>query len=256
MIKSVSEPLDDEELTRLDDFLLDRMDDETGDRIAATGGDEGILDVSELDGFLTAMVSSPNIIVPSRWLPSVWGAEEPTWESVDQFQEIFGLIVRHQNSIAGTLLHHPDAFEPMFGEREVDGKTYSIVDEWCHGYIRGIALDEQAWRAGDADMEKLLRPIKLWGTEEGWRKVDVMSEAEQERERNAIPHSVRALHKYWFERRALPSTPIRRAVPKIGRNDPLPMRQRKEVQALLPAVSADNEPNMPFRAGKSSFSAF
>lgn len=71
-MKSLSELLDDEELTRLDDFLLDRIDDETGDRIATAGGDEGILDVSELDGFLTAIVSSPNVIVPSRWVPAVW----------------------------------------------------------------------------------------------------------------------------------------------------------------------------------------
>ena len=99
----------------------------------------------------------------------------------------------------------------MFGEREVEGKTYFIVNEWCHGYMRGIALDEQAWCASGGDIEKLLQPIELWGTEEGWRKIDVMSDAEQERERNAIAHSVRALHKYWLERRALQSTPIRRA---------------------------------------------
>ena len=53
MKKSLSEPLDDEELAQLDEFLLNRVDDETGDRIAEVGGDEGILDVSELDGFLT-----------------------------------------------------------------------------------------------------------------------------------------------------------------------------------------------------------
>jgi uncharacterized protein len=227
-MKNLSEPLDDEELTRLDDFLLDRMDDETSDRIAAAGGDEGILDVSELDGFLTALVSSPNVIVPSIWLQAVWGVEEPVWDSAEQFQDIFALIVRHQNSIAATLLHHRDAFEPMFGEREVEGKTYLIVDEWCHGYMRGIALDEQAWRAGGRDIEELLRPIKLWGTEEGWRTIDAMNDTDQERERNAIPHSVRALHKYWLERRALPSVPARRAGPKVGRNDPCPCGSGKK----------------------------
>ena len=228
MIKSFSEPLDDEELTRLDDFLLDRLDEETSDRIAAAGGDEGILDVSELDGFLTAIVSSPNVIVPSGWLSAVWGAAEPAWESADQFQEIFGLIVRHQNAIADVLLHQPDAFEPMFGERDVEGKTYLIVDEWCHGYMRGLALDADAWSSGGRDTEELLRPIKLWGTEEGWRKIDAMGDADQERERDAIPHSVRALHMYWLRRRELQSMPIRRAVPKIGRNDPCPCGSGKK----------------------------
>lgn len=228
MKKSLSEPLDDEELARLDEFLLDRIDDETGDRIAAAGGDEGILDVSELDGFLTALVSGPNVIAPSRWLPVIWGAEEPIWESVEQFQEIFGLVVRHQNSIAAMLLHDPQAFEPMFGEREVEGKTYFIVDEWCHGYMRGVALDAYAWRASDADIEELLRPIQLWGTEEGWQRIDVMSAADQAREQKAIPQSVRALHKYWLDRRALQSAPIRRGSPKVGRNDPCPCGSGKK----------------------------
>lgn len=228
MNKNLSEPLDDAELTRLEDFLLNRLDDETADRIAATGGDEGIFAVSELDGFLTALVSGPNAIVPSRWLPAVWGAEEPAWAAVNEFQEIFGLLIRHQNSIVDMLLHDPQAFEPMFGEREVEGKTYLIVDDWCHGYMRGVALDADAWSAGDADIEELLRPIRLWGTEEGWRRTDAMSDADQERERKAIPQAVRDLHKYWLVRRSQQSAPVRRASPKVGRNDPCPCGSGKK----------------------------
>ena len=109
MNKSLSEPLDDEELVLLDEFLLDRMDDETSDRIAAAGGDEGIL-----------------------------------------------------------------------------------------------------------------------GTEEGWGMVDTMSDADQAREQDGIFESVRALHRYWLERRALQSAPIRRAAPKVGRNDPCPCGSGKK----------------------------
>jgi uncharacterized protein len=225
---SLSEPLDDEELDRLDDFLLDRMDDETSDKIAASDGDEGILGVSELDGFLTALVSGPNVIVPSRWLPAMWGVEEPVWESAEEFQEIFALIARHQNSIAATLLQEPEAFEPMFCEREVKGKKYLIVDEWCHGYMRGVALDARAWSASGADIEALLRPIQLWGTEEGWRTIDAMSDADQIREQNAIASSVRALHKYWLDRRDLQAAPIRRSSPKVGRNDFCPCGSGKK----------------------------
>jgi uncharacterized protein len=131
------------------------------------------------------------------------GAAEPIWESADQFQEIFGLIARHQNCIAAALLHDPQSFEPMFGEREIEGKSYVIVDEWCHGYMRGVALDADAWSANEADIEELVRPIQLWGTEEGWRRIVAMSDADQARERRAIPQSVRALHKHWLDRRVL-----------------------------------------------------
>jgi uncharacterized protein len=226
--KNLSDPLDDEELARLDRFLLDRIDDETSDTIAAAGADEGILNISELDGFLTAVVSSPNVVVPSKWLPEIWGAEAPVWESVEQFQEIFGLIVRHQNSIAAMLVHDPQAFEPLFGERKVQEKTYVIVDEWCYGYMRGVALDAYAWSAAEADIDELLRPIRLWGTEDGWRKTDAMSDADQDRVRDTIPQSVRALHSYWLERRTRPAGQIRQAGAKIGRNDRCPCGSGKK----------------------------
>ncbi len=57
--------LNDEELDWLDEFLLDRVDDDTD----TDGNDEGILGISELDGFLTAVVSGPMVVPPSRWLP-------------------------------------------------------------------------------------------------------------------------------------------------------------------------------------------
>jgi uncharacterized protein len=67
-------PLNDEELDQLSDFLLDRVDEK---RDEEEGFNCGIIDVSELDGFLTAIVSGPNAIPPSIWLPVVWGDEEP-----------------------------------------------------------------------------------------------------------------------------------------------------------------------------------
>jgi uncharacterized protein len=124
----------------------------------------------------------------------------------------------------------------MFNEREVEGTTHLIVGEWCYGYMRGVALDAYAWSATDADIESLLRPIQLWGTEEGWRRIEAMSDADKARERNAIPQSVRALYEYWLDRRALQSAPIQRASPKVGRTDPCPCGSGKKVQALLLAV--------------------
>ncbi|HPF28128.1 MAG TPA: UPF0149 family protein [Steroidobacteraceae bacterium] len=227
-MKNLYQPLDDDELTRLDDFLLDRLDLETAEEIAAAGGDEGILDVTELDGLLTAIVSGPNVIVPSRWLPVVWGADEPVWESMEQFQDIFGLMMRHQNFIADMLLHQRDAFEPVFGEHVVDDKTYLVVDEWCHGYMRGLELDAYAWSAGGQGIDELLRPIRLWGTEEGWLKVDVMDAAAKQRERDAITPSVREIYEFWLERRARPTSPVRRAAPRVGRNDPCPCGSGKK----------------------------
>lgn len=62
-MKSLSEPLTDDEFQQLSDFLLDRVDEEHDDD---PDFDCGIIDVSELDGFLTAVVSGPKPIPPSE----------------------------------------------------------------------------------------------------------------------------------------------------------------------------------------------
>lgn len=66
-------PLTDDELAYLDSVLLNRIDEDS----VTEASDEGISCVSELDGFLTAIVSGPETVVPSRWLPAVWGDFEP-----------------------------------------------------------------------------------------------------------------------------------------------------------------------------------
>ena len=62
-------PLSDDEFDWLSKFLLERIDDNAD----SEGRDKGILDTSELDGLLTAVVSSPVLIPPSLWLPQIWG---------------------------------------------------------------------------------------------------------------------------------------------------------------------------------------
>ena len=222
-MKNIFEPLDDEKLDRLDQFLLDHVDEDAD----TEGKDEGLLDTSELDGFLTAIVSGPTSILPSRWLPAVWGDFEPVWESEKDFEEIFALMVRHMNVIAATLIEQPQDFEPIFQESTFEGKINTIVDEWCEGYVRGVALAAEAWNAGGLPMDILLVPIRAFTSESDWRGHDLSTEVEIENVRNAIIPNVREIHAYWLARRDRPA-PSQRAEPRVGRNDPCPCGSGKK----------------------------
>jgi uncharacterized protein len=35
--------------------------------------------LSDLDGFLTAMAVGPDLVMPSEWLPVIWGGGEPVF---------------------------------------------------------------------------------------------------------------------------------------------------------------------------------
>jgi uncharacterized protein len=59
-----SRPLIDQEIEELDAFLL------------SDDGLENAMDVSGLDGFLCAVLSGPNVIMPSEWMRWVWDSTE------------------------------------------------------------------------------------------------------------------------------------------------------------------------------------
>lgn len=230
-MNDLRQPLTDDELDWLNDYLLERIDDDAD--ADAEGRDEGILDVSELDGLLTAVVSGPVIPVPSRWLPQVWGDFEPVWDDIADAQQVMALLMRHMNAIAVMLMGEPEDFEPIFLERSVEGKTYTVVDEWCEGYMRGVTLAADHWNLGDPEMRQLLAPIMAFQDIPGMEIQAELSESEIAVLQKAIPDSIRKIHAYWLARRSPepksgpPLSPVRQP-PKVGRNDPCPCGSGKK----------------------------
>lgn len=54
------------DIERLDAFLM--SDDEP----------ENCMQISNLDGFLTGILCSPDLIMPSEWFPDIWTTPDPT----------------------------------------------------------------------------------------------------------------------------------------------------------------------------------
>ena len=214
----IANPLTDEELDELDEFLMSE----------ATG--EDAMDISMLDGFLTALSIGPNNLPPSQWLPVVWGGSM-AWESQVQADRMTTQVLRHANDILLYLRDEPDTFEPLLYQREHEGKTVSIIDEWCTGFVRGIALDEDGWRPlmDTEEGEDVLYPILLYGTEAGWEELEKHPEIEARHDEYvaSIGERVLAMMEWWLPIRKAKST-IRREDPKVGRNDFCPCGSGKK----------------------------
>lgn len=225
-MSQLTTPLNDEELDRLDSLLLDRIPNEEVEGEV----DEGILDISELDGFLTAIISGPRAITPMEWLPVVWGAFEPEWETPDEAEEIMSLILRHMNGIVDTLMDEPDKFEPIVLEREVDGTTVTVVDEWCIGYMKGLAMAAREWRSGGETVMELMVPITLFSSAEGRKQLGLLDDEEVEILKRSLATAVQKIHAYWLERRDLKTTqaPFVHDEPPTGRNDLCPCGSGKK----------------------------
>ena len=98
----VDKPLTDAEFDRLGDFL-------------DSFGDEAMT-LEELDGFFCALISGPDTILPSEYLPEVFGGGlGESFANAEEADEILGLLLRHWNTIATALaagsIHDPIIFE-------------------------------------------------------------------------------------------------------------------------------------------------
>jgi uncharacterized protein len=153
-------PLDEDELDELDAFL----------RSDAVG--EDAMDVSMLDGFLTALAVGPTNLPPALWLPMIWG-KGVSWPSEKIAERLRALVLRHANYLLLYLREEPEAFEPLLLERDDENqKVVPVIDGWCIGFVRGMALDEASWKPLLEDDENgvLLDIILLHGTEHGMQR--------------------------------------------------------------------------------------
>jgi uncharacterized protein len=181
----------------------------------------------ELHGFLTALMCSPEAVLPSQWMPLVWGGEEPEFDTMDQAQDIMGLLMRLNNDISGDL-HGGGEFSPLFLERTLeDGSTITMADDWCEGFVRGMQLQPEAWR--DEALNEALMPIVILSeTIEDPKIETLLDDAEAvQTMADTVPDAVVRIHSYQRQQ-ASTSRTIRRSQPKVGRNDPCPCGSGKK----------------------------
>jgi uncharacterized protein len=180
-----NEPLNHEELEYLDELLQ------------SCGNDYSILDVSELDGFFTALVVAPKELPMSEWYPAIWGGEdmEPELESEDEAEQLESLMTRMLASLQEQLSTEPGEFTALFYEGDFEDEAITVVEEWCFGFMRGVKLG--AWPALPAAQAALLAAIALHGDEKNFARLEQMSLDEHQDTVAAIEPAVRGLYA-WF----------------------------------------------------------
>jgi uncharacterized protein len=73
---------------------------------------EDAMELSELDGFLTGIAVGPRTVMPSEWLPIVWGDEQPVFEHAAEAEAVLGAIMARYNEIIHGLQDEEGILEP------------------------------------------------------------------------------------------------------------------------------------------------
>lgn len=202
-------------LDQLDDLLLNQFD-------------EGML-LSELDGYLTGLIVSPDLVPQSRWLKPVWGDGPPQFGNTADLQQFLDLLMRHHNTIIDDLAR-PGSYEPIL---ETDTRTNETLWElWVEGFAHAMKLAPAGWnriRASDDEGPKaaLAGITKLAAFSDGRAKMSETEEAQWDRQApDLIPIWVQLLHEWRLENDKHRPSPATGG--KVGRNDPCPCGSGKK----------------------------
>ncbi|MBK5012411.1 UPF0149 family protein [Pseudomonas sp. S60] len=178
--------LTDKELDRLEDLLI------------TYGNDYSVLNLAELNGFFTALASSPTTVHPGEWLPAVAGGSVPKFKKPAHEEAYTALMLRYASQVAEQLEEDVDHFVPLFEETESEQGPVTVMEEWCFGYMRGTQV--AAWPALPAAQDSLLRAISLHGLEDNVELLDQMSEQDIQA---CVPQVIDAVRKlYAFQHSA------------------------------------------------------
>src|ERR1035438_9473612 len=150
--------------SQLQTGLSDSEVDELAEFLERRAFPRGGMEISMLDGYLTSIVSGPEVIAPSEWLADVWSdstadSADPVFETGTQAERLHLLVLRRLNEIVRDL--ERDEIQPILRQRGSDDRAQTeVADLWCFGFALGMALRPDAWnRLISSDDGGLLLPI-------------------------------------------------------------------------------------------------
>jgi uncharacterized protein len=227
-------PLTGAEFDRLSDFLK-----------SCKGGKA--MNLEELDGFFAALIAGPETVMPSECYPKVFGGEMSDvcgFESIDEANEILGLMMRHWNKIAATL-YKGDIHVPLICEDE-NGDLHG--NDWARGFVRGMQMRHEAWSEliNDEKYGGSVAPMMMLYHEHD-EDPEIRPEPITPEKREPLICYIAAglMNAYEYFRKegdgdlGVDAPESRRSIPKIGRNDPCPCGSSKKYKRCCGGARAD-----------------
>ena len=184
----------------------------------------------EVQGFMMALLSGPDALNPTNWLPEILG-EESLFDAKER-TEIERLVMAMAADMRMKLNEKilPDLW---FYEDEAGNPDFYT---WCNAYLYALDIVPTDWfeAVDQEEFEDLFYPIMALGgiydDEENGEVILHLNEKELTQLESDLPHVL--LDIYWYCQAIInkPQT-VRREGEKVGRNDPCPCGSGKKYKA-------------------------
>ena len=184
----------------------------------------------EVQGFMMALLSGPDALNPTNWLPEILG-EESLFDAKER-TEIERLIMA---MAADTRMKLNEKILPdlWFYEDEAGNPDFYT---WCNAYLYALDIVPTDWfeAVDQEEFEDLFYPIMALGgiydDEENGEVILHLNEKELIQLESDLPHVLLDIYWYWQAIINKPQT-VRHEGEKVGRNDPCPCGSGKKYKA-------------------------
>ncbi len=184
----------------------------------------------EVQGFMMALLSGPDALNPTNWLPEILG-EESLFDAKER-TEIERLVMAMAADMRMKLNEKilPDLW---FYEDEAGNPDFYT---WCNAYLYALDIVPTDWfeAVDQEEFEDLFYPIMalsgIYDDEENGEVILHLNEKELTQLESDLPHVLLDIYWYWQAIINKPQT-VRREGEKVGRNDPCPCGSGKKYKA-------------------------
>jgi uncharacterized protein len=177
------------------------------------------MSIAMVDGFLTAIVIGPEVVMPSDYLPWIWdrkrGKKDAGFADLDEATRILGYVQGMHNRVAAQLMGERPTVVPAF-----------LLDpswdhrEWLAGFAMGTEFDPEGWDHAFENAHELFAAVDALSDIEraarGWAQACAEMTASLVRIRDYFRAGE------WRQAFEAVARPFVREGPKVGRNDPCP----------------------------------
>ena len=190
--------------------------------------------LSELEGFLSALICCPETIKLSEYLPYIHG-DDHDFRNEENLRDFLELHIKLWNQISGGFkksLENVESYHmPSYIDEGKDGENHTTGTLWAVGFMKGVSLRKKSWSKiiNDEDFGGAILPIIVLA---GQNHHDLKLRTDKipyDKEPEFIGVMVAGLnvtYKYFEKRRDEgmedPSQKHYKVNNKEGRNDPCP----------------------------------
>lgn len=97
----------------------------------------------ELLGYMFGLAMTPEVILPSEWMPIIFGGETPIFNSTEQAKKMNSCLIRVYNRFTADFQEHKLNF-PFDIDKLKEHQVITLLD-WVSGFEEAITLREELW---------------------------------------------------------------------------------------------------------------